>query len=39
MGFSTNVNLAAVPDEVGAVSRDFAVATLPLMQPVGSGGD
>jgi L-ascorbate metabolism protein UlaG (beta-lactamase superfamily) len=35
MGFSTNVNLAAVPDEVGAVSRDFAVATLAPMQPVG----
>ena len=34
MGFSTNVNLAAVPDEVGAVSRDFAVATLAPMQPV-----
>jgi L-ascorbate metabolism protein UlaG (beta-lactamase superfamily) len=29
MGFSTNVNLAAVPDEVAAVSRDFSVATLP----------
>ena len=37
MGFSTNVNLAAVPDEVAAVSRDFAVATLLPMQPVGSG--
>jgi L-ascorbate metabolism protein UlaG (beta-lactamase superfamily) len=35
MGFSTNVNLAAVPEEVGAVSRDFAVATLAPMQPVG----
>jgi L-ascorbate metabolism protein UlaG (beta-lactamase superfamily) len=35
MGFSTNVNLAAVPDEVGAVSREFAVATLAPMQPVG----
>jgi L-ascorbate metabolism protein UlaG (beta-lactamase superfamily) len=33
MGFSTNVNLAAVPDEVAAVSRDFDVATLPLMTP------
>jgi L-ascorbate metabolism protein UlaG (beta-lactamase superfamily) len=38
MGFSTNVNLAAVPDEVARVSRDFAVATLPLLAPVGSGG-
>jgi L-ascorbate metabolism protein UlaG (beta-lactamase superfamily) len=36
MGFSTNVNLAAVPDEVAAVSRDFAVATLPAMKPVGA---
>lgn len=35
MGFSTNVNLAAVPDEVAAVSRDFEVATLPPMEPVG----
>jgi L-ascorbate metabolism protein UlaG (beta-lactamase superfamily) len=34
MGFSTNVNLAAVPDEVAAVSRDFAVATLPPPHPV-----
>ncbi len=28
LGFSLNVNLAAVPDEIGAVSRDAAVATL-----------
>lgn len=35
MGFSTNVNLAAVPGEVAAVSRDFEVATLPPMEPVG----
>jgi L-ascorbate metabolism protein UlaG (beta-lactamase superfamily) len=35
MGFSTNVNLAAVSDEVAAVSRDFAVATLSPMEPVG----
>jgi L-ascorbate metabolism protein UlaG (beta-lactamase superfamily) len=34
MGFSTNVNLAAVPDEVAAVSRDFTVATLSPMQTV-----
>jgi L-ascorbate metabolism protein UlaG (beta-lactamase superfamily) len=34
MGFSTNVNLAALPDEVATVSRDFAIATLPPMQPV-----
>jgi L-ascorbate metabolism protein UlaG (beta-lactamase superfamily) len=36
MGFSTNVNLAAVPDEVAKVSADFTVATLAPMQPVGS---
>ena len=30
MGFTTNVNLAHVPDEVHAVSRDFTVAALPL---------
>ncbi len=35
MGFSTNVNLAAVPDEVAAVSRDFQVATLAPLEPVG----
>ncbi len=29
LGFSTNVNLAAWPEEVAAVSRDFAVAALP----------
>jgi L-ascorbate metabolism protein UlaG (beta-lactamase superfamily) len=37
MGFSMNVNLAAVPEEVAAVSRDFDVATLALMEPVRSG--
>ncbi len=30
MGFTTNVNLAHVPDEVHAVSREFEVAALPL---------
>ena len=35
MGFSTNVNLAAVPDEIAAVSRDFALATLPPLEPIG----
>jgi L-ascorbate metabolism protein UlaG (beta-lactamase superfamily) len=35
MGFSTNVNLAAIPDEVAAVSRDFTVGALSPMQPVG----
>jgi len=29
MGFSTNVNLAAVPDEVAAVSRDISTIALP----------
>ncbi len=38
MGFSLNVNLSAVPDEVAEVSRDFAVATLTPMKPVGSAG-
>ncbi len=38
MGFSTNVNLAAVPEEVAAVSRDFSVRTLAPMQPIGTGG-
>jgi L-ascorbate metabolism protein UlaG (beta-lactamase superfamily) len=31
MGFSTNVNLAALPDEIREVSRDIRVAALPLM--------
>jgi L-ascorbate metabolism protein UlaG (beta-lactamase superfamily) len=31
MGFSTNVNLAALPDEIREVSRDIGVAALPLM--------
>jgi L-ascorbate metabolism protein UlaG (beta-lactamase superfamily) len=30
MGFTTNVNLAKVPDEIGAVSQEFDVAALPL---------
>ena len=34
MGFSLNVNLSAVPEEVARVSRDFALATLPLLEPV-----
>ena len=29
MGFTTNVNLAHVPDEISAVSGDFSVAALP----------
>jgi L-ascorbate metabolism protein UlaG (beta-lactamase superfamily) len=29
MGFTLNVNLARVPDEIAAVSRDFTVAALP----------
>jgi L-ascorbate metabolism protein UlaG (beta-lactamase superfamily) len=35
MGFATNVNLAAVPEEVAVVSADFSVTTLVPMQPVG----
>jgi L-ascorbate metabolism protein UlaG (beta-lactamase superfamily) len=31
MGFTMNVNLAQVPDEIHAVSRDFTVAALPLL--------
>ena len=31
MAFTTNVNLAKVPDEVAAVSADFEVAALPLL--------
>jgi L-ascorbate metabolism protein UlaG (beta-lactamase superfamily) len=31
LGLTTNVNLALVPDEIGAVSRDIAVTALPLL--------
>jgi L-ascorbate metabolism protein UlaG (beta-lactamase superfamily) len=31
MGFTANVNLAGVPDEIRAVSCDFDVAALPLL--------
>lgn len=31
MGFTTNVNLAQVPEEIAAVSRDIGVAALPLL--------
>lgn len=34
MGFSMNVNLAAFPEEVGKVSRDFSLATLEPMRTV-----
>jgi hypothetical protein len=30
MGFTTNVNLAKVPDEIAAVSKEFRVAALSL---------
>ncbi len=30
VGFTTNVNLSALPEEIAAVSRDVTVATLPL---------
>lgn len=33
-GLSLNVNLAAVPEEVGAVSDDFDVVALRLLEPV-----
>ena len=37
MGFSTNVNLSAFPEEIAKVSRDFAVATLaPPQRPPSS---
>jgi L-ascorbate metabolism protein UlaG (beta-lactamase superfamily) len=36
IGFSTNVNLAALPDEVRAVSRDIRVAALQPMQVAGA---
>jgi hypothetical protein len=29
MGFTTNVNLARIPDEIGAVGAGFDVAALP----------
>ena len=35
LGFSTNVNLSAFPDEVAKVSRDFQVAALAPLQVVG----
>jgi L-ascorbate metabolism protein UlaG (beta-lactamase superfamily) len=35
MGFTTNVNLARVPDEIHAVSREFEVAALPLLGSAG----
>jgi L-ascorbate metabolism protein UlaG (beta-lactamase superfamily) len=31
MRFTTNVNLAHVPDEIRAISADFEVAALPLL--------
>lgn len=34
MGFSTNVNLAAVSEEIAAVSRDFTLATLSPLEPI-----
>jgi len=36
IGFSTNVNLAAFPEEVAGVSGDFAVAALAPMRAVGA---
>jgi hypothetical protein len=38
LGFSTNVNQAAFPEEIGAVSSDIAVAAMrPLQSVEGSG--
>jgi L-ascorbate metabolism protein UlaG (beta-lactamase superfamily) len=37
LAFSTNVNLTAFPEEIGAVSRDFAVATLQPLQVLRGG--
>jgi L-ascorbate metabolism protein UlaG (beta-lactamase superfamily) len=36
-GFSLNVNLAAFPEEIGAVSQEFEVAALQPFQAYGSG--
>jgi L-ascorbate metabolism protein UlaG (beta-lactamase superfamily) len=36
LGFSTNVNLAALPEEIRAVSRDIVVATVEPMQAIAS---
>jgi hypothetical protein len=38
-GCSLNVNLAAFPEEIGEVSRDFLATALPPFSPVTSGGD
>jgi L-ascorbate metabolism protein UlaG (beta-lactamase superfamily) len=35
-GFSLNVNLAAFPEEIAQVSRDFTAAALPAFSPVGA---
>ena len=35
LGFATNVHLASVPDEIARVSRDFHVAAMPLLRPLG----
>lgn len=35
MGFTTNVHLARVPDEIRGVSREVAVAALPLLNTAG----
>jgi L-ascorbate metabolism protein UlaG (beta-lactamase superfamily) len=38
LGYSLNVNLAAWPDEIARVSRDFALRTLAIGEPVRGGG-
>jgi L-ascorbate metabolism protein UlaG (beta-lactamase superfamily) len=35
LGFSLNVNLHRIPDEVARVSRSFAVRTLRPLTPIG----
>lgn len=35
-GFSLNVNLAAFPEEVGAVSRDFSTVAMEPFAPIGA---
>jgi L-ascorbate metabolism protein UlaG (beta-lactamase superfamily) len=39
MGFSTNVNLTALPAEIAAVSSDFALATLMPFRPLRASTD
>jgi hypothetical protein len=38
-GFSLNVNLAAFPEEIAQVGRDFQPAALPAFVPVGAAAE